>query len=170
MSLLSDFVYLDYDARPVQFGKVINIIAVDISKHFIAGPFHSIHQFNYQFASNRNVIRIPDISYYTSNFLAFPVVKNVLTAEIGFDLSYYTKYSAFAFMPATGQFYVQDERKMGNYPYLDFFLTAKLKRTRFYARLDHSYANAVKKNYFHVLNYPMPGSVFKFGISWTFYD
>ena len=170
LSLVSDLVYHTDSVMPAQHGGVISVIGLDLHKHFSAGIFHSDHQINYQLSSDNNVVRLPDLSYYTSNYISFTIVKNALTAQLGFDLYYYTRYRALAFAPSSGMFYNQDIMELGNYPYLNPFLTAKLKRTRFYLRYDHPYAGLIKKKYFHVLNYPMPGRVFRFGLSWTFYD
>ncbi len=170
LSLVSDLVYHTDSVMPAQHGGVISVIGLDLHKHFSAGIFHSDHQINYQLSSDNNVLRLPDLSYYTSNYISFTIVKNALTAQLGFDLYYYTRYRALAFAPSSGMFYNQDIMELGNYPYLNPFLTAKLKRTRFYLRYDHPYAGLIKKKYFHVLNYPMPGRVFRFGLSWTFYD
>ncbi len=170
ISLISDLVFFNDSAVPVQHQSTESIISGELRKNFKAGIFHSNHQINYQISSDNNVIRIPDLSYYNSTFLGFVVVKNALTAEIGFDLYYYSKYRALAFAPSSGSFYNQDILEIGNYPYLTPFLNAKLKRTRFYLRLDHPYAGQIEKNYFHVLGYPTRGKVFKFGLSWTFYN
>jgi hypothetical protein len=170
VSLVTDLVYHTDSAMPAQHGGVISVIGLNLHKHFTAGIFHSDHQIHYQLSSDNNVVRLPDLSYYTSNYISFTIVKNALTAQLGFDLYYYTRYRALAFAPSSGLFYNQNIMELGNYPYLNPFLTAKLKRTRFYLRYDHPYAGLIKKNYFHVLNYPMPGRVFRFGLSWTFYD
>ena len=170
LSLVTDLVYHTDSVMPAQHGGVVSLIGLNLHKHFSAGIFHSDHQIHYQLSSDNNVVRLPDLSYYTSNYISFTIVKNALTAQLGFDLYYYTRYRAMAFSPSSGIFYNQDIMELGNYPYLNPFLTAKLKRTRFYLRYDHPYAGLIKKKYFHVLNYPMPGRVFRFGLSWTFYD
>lgn len=169
-SLVSDLIYHTDSVMPAQHGGVVSVIGLNVHKHFNAGIFHSDHRVHYQLSSDNNVVRLPDLSYYTSNYISFNIVKNALSAQLGFDLYYYTKYRALAFAPSSGMFYNQDIMELGNYPYLNPFLTAKLKRTRFYLRYDHPYAGLIKKNYFHVLYYPMPGRVFRFGLSWTFYD
>ena|GEM_PF-749287 len=169
-SVLTDYIYVGTDTMPAQFNKGLLLIGGIAREHLVLGPFHSIHTLAYQFASNRFIVRIPDIAYYTSNFLAFPLVRDVLTLETGFDFYYNTSFSAYGFVPATGFFYNQDVRKLGSYPYLDLFLTAKLKRTRAFFKLEHPYAQMIEKNYFQVLNYPMSGMTMKFGLSWSFYD
>jgi len=169
-SVLTDYLYIDTDTMPAQFDKGLLLLGGVANKKLIFGAFHSYHTLAYQFASNRFVVRIPDIAYYTSNFFDFALVKDVLFLQIGFDLYYNTLFSGYSFMPATGFFYNQDVQQLGNYPYLDLFLTARLKRTMAFFKIEHPYAQTIKKNYFHVLDYPMTGMVIKFGLSWTFYD
>jgi len=170
LSLISDLVYFDNSAMPVQSPSVVSVMSGELRKNFKLGILHSNHEIHYQLSSDNNLIRIPDLSYYTSDFIGFTVVKDALYAEIGFDFSYYTKYRALAFAPSSGVFYNQDVREIGNYPYLNLFLNAKIKRTRFFFRWDNPYAGEIAKNYFHVLNYPTRGRVVKLGLSWTFYN
>ena len=170
VALLSDLVYFNDSVVPVQHRPVVTVISGELRKDFQLGILHSIHEIHYQVSSDNNVVRIPDLAYYNSTFLGFTVVKNALTAEIGFDLYYYTKYRALAFSPSVGTFYNQDVRELGNYPYLNLFVNAKLKRVRFYVRWDHPYSGLIPKDYFHVLHYPDRGRVVKLGLSWTFYD
>ena len=169
-SVLTDYIYMDNDTMPAQFSKGMLLMGGVAREHLVLGPFNSIQTLAYQFASNRFVVRIPDIAYFTSTFMAFTLVKDVLTMEAGFDFYYNTSFSAYAFMPATGMFYNQDVCKLGNYPYLDAFITARLKRTRAFFKVEHPYAQMIGKNYFNVLHYPMPGMAIKFGLSWSFYD
>ncbi len=170
LSLVSDLVFFNDSAMPQQHPSVVSVLSGELKKDFKLGIFHSNHQIYYQVCSDNNVIRIPDLSYYNSTFIGFTVVKNALTAELGFDLYYYTRYRALAFTPSSGIFYNQDTREIGNYPYVNLFLNAKLKRTRFFIRWDHPYAGLIRKDYFHVLHYPGSGRVVRFGLSWTFYD
>ena len=170
LSLVSGYVYFNEQALPAQHNPVISIIGFDVDKKFRLGPFHSDHRLVYHLNTNKNVVRIPDLSYYTSDYFSFDLVKNVLHIEIGFDLYYYTRYRGLAYAPSSGMFYAQEIREIGNYPYGNLFLTAKLKRTRFFLRWDHVYAGQIEKNYFHVLHYPIPGKVMRIGLSWTFYD
>jgi len=170
ISTISDYVYLDTTAHPAQHNGVLNVFSAEIYKHFKAGPFHSIHHLVYQQPTNSYIIRMPNLTYYTSDFFAFSLARKVLSIEIGFDLYYYSRYKGYAYMPSYGMFYHQDVKKIGNYPYVDVFLTAKLKRTRFFVKYEHVNSGLLEKNCFHVLHYPMPEARFRWGLSWTFYD
>jgi hypothetical protein len=170
ISTISDFVYFDTGATPSQYHKVLNVFSAELYKHLKLGPFNSINQLVYQIPTNSSIIRMPNFSCYSSDFFAFGLAKKVLTVEIGFDLYYNTSYKGFAYMPSSGIFYHQDIRRIGNYPFVDAFLTAKLKRVRFFVKYDHVNSGLMGKNYFNVLHYPMQGGTFRWGLSWIFYD
>jgi outer membrane receptor protein involved in Fe transport len=71
-------------------------------------------------------------------------------------------------MPATGQFYLQDEKEIGNYAYVDVFANFRIKTFRLFLKLEHLNAGFTERVYYTVPHYPMPGRTFKFGISWQF--
>lgn len=73
-------------------------------------------------------------------------------------------------MPSTGRFYIQNEKKIGNYPFFDAFVNFKVKRTRFFAKFTHVNSGWTGDNYFTILHNPMSRRVFIFGLSWSFYD
>jgi hypothetical protein len=170
ISAVSDWTYIGADATPRQYQPVLNVFSAEVYKHFRLGPFNSINNLVYQVPTNSSIIRMPNFCGYSSDFFAFGLAKKVLTIEIGFDLYYYTAYKGYAFMPSSGLFYHQDKRKIGNYPYFDAFLTAKLKRVRFFVKYDHANSGFMGKNFFNVLHYPMPDARFRWGLSWIFYD
>ncbi len=170
ISLVSGYMYFNEQAEPAQHDPVISIIGFDVDKKFKLGPFHSDHRLVYHLNTNKDIVRIPDLSYHTSDYFSFFLVKDVLSIEIGFDLFYYTRYRGLAFAPSSGMFHAQEIREIGNYPYANLFLTAKLKKTRFFLRWDHAYAGMIEKNYFHVMNYPTTGKLMRIGLSWNFYD
>ncbi len=73
-------------------------------------------------------------------------------------------------MPATRSFYLQDEKKIGNYVYMDVFVNLMIKRFRIFVKYQHLNALWSENQYYTVPHYPMQGNIFKYGISWSFYD
>ena len=73
-------------------------------------------------------------------------------------------------MPATGAFYLQNERMLGNYPVINFFLMLKVQRTRFFVKMDHVNSGFTGDNIFTVLHYPIKQRFLKYGVFWNFYD
>ena len=101
----------------------------------------------------------------------FDAVRDVLRLKIGVDGRYNTKYYAFGYNPATGQFYNQRAQQIGGYPMLDVYIAAKWKRMRILLKVAHLSEDFFNtREYFQVLHYPLNKRVFKIGISWGFYD
>jgi hypothetical protein len=91
-------------------------------------------------------------------------------SQIGVDTRYNTKYYADAFSPATSLFYLQTEKKIGDYPYIDVYASLKLKRTRAYFKLINVGSKIFKDEFFTALHYPMNKMTFRLGVDWKFFD
>jgi hypothetical protein len=117
---------------------------------------------------------LPMISIYESiyyeNLLKFNRTHGKMLTQIGFDIYYNTKFYAPAYMPSLAQFYLQDEKQIGDYPFIDFFINIKIKRARIFFRVQHLNSDLIKREYFTVLHYPMNERSIKFGLSWSFYN
>ena len=169
---LSNYVYWNLDALPQLYDRDLLIFSGYFSKHFWVKGFNSDLKVLLQYTTSSEVLRLPVAALYTSNYWNQSVFKGALVFDIGFDLYFTTKYRASAYMPTTGAFYLQDEYDVGRYPFLDLFLTFRVKRTRIY----FSYNNALSgmrftgNNYFTSYLYPMRPRGLRFGLVWIFYD
>ncbi len=168
--VITDYIYWNYEAIPAQSSEVINAFQVTLLKHFKFGPFHSNNKLAYQFSSHQKLYPLPDFTGYSSNYFNFYLAKRVLNMQVGFDVKYHTAYYTQAYMPATGQFYLQNEIKVGDYPFMDAFVNLQLKRARIFIKVDHFNQKLMDNNYFLTLGYPHAGMRIKWGVSWNFYD
>lgn len=131
--------------------------------------FRTITELTFQ-QSGSTFVNIPAVAIRNTTAIEQILVRNVLIANLGFDVYYFTSYYADGFNPAIGQFFVQRLHKIGKYPFLDVFLNFQLKRTRIMLKYEHITAGLLPRTYFTAWHYPMQGSVFMYGISWSFYD
>lgn len=173
-TLLDKYVYYDTLAIPAQAPGIISILGLTMEKDLILGRWHFLNHLTIQYSDKESILPIPTVllhqtTYFQHNF-HFESTNGDLLTQWGFDLFYHTPYQGYAYMPAIGQFHLQEEKEIGNYPFLDLFLNVKLKRTRFFLKYEHVASGLLGENYFTVLHYPMNQRVFKFGLSWTFYD
>ncbi len=170
-SLLNNRIYYDAQALPAQYDGVVSVSGLYAHKDFRIGGLHLNHRVLLQFSSVQEVVPVPLASAYLSYFFEFNIVKNVLRMQIGLDGRYNTKYYAFGYNPATAQFYNQREKELGNYPYVDLFVSAKWKRMRILVKMQHLNEDLFgTRDYFTVLHYPLNKRAFKLGFSWSFYD
>jgi hypothetical protein len=90
--------------------------------------------------------------------------------QIGIDTRYNTAFYADAYEPSTGRFYLQNKEQLGNYPFVDFHINLKLKRTRFFFKMMNVGSGLLGNNYFVAPEYPYYRRTFRIGISWSFYN
>ncbi|UKJ07053.1 putative porin [Solitalea lacus] len=172
-NLINNYAYfgkVGNEIIPQQSGKLINILRLSADQLFKFGMFRLASHFTYQANNAQEIIPAPDFYTYQSFYYQNKLFK-VLDFQIGFDARYYTKFKSMGYAPELGQFYVAEgTREVGNYPIVDVFLTAGLRRTRFLIKYDYWNQGLNKKGYYTVDKYAMPDAQFKFGLSWRFYD
>lgn len=149
----------------------INLITLQLSQDFTFGPLNWENQITYQKSSNNDVLPVPVLNVYTNLYLKFRIAR-VLNVDLGGDLRYFTKYKTLDYCPALGQFTVQDNGtenvEVGNYPYINVYANMHLKHTRFFVMMSH--VNASNGDYFLIPHYPCNGRIFRFGVSWNFFN
>jgi hypothetical protein len=167
--LIDDHVFWNEQALPEQTNKLLNLVQFKLKTHLILGNIHSRNEVVYQITSHNQIIPVPETAIFTSNYYENTLFQ-VLFFQLGFDLRYHTKYYAPDYMPATGQFFIQRERKTGNYPVIDPFVNFHLKRANIFIKYDHLNQGIPNNNYFHTIGYPVNPRGIRFGLSWNFYD
>lgn len=86
----------------------IQIINATLKQNLHVGALHWDNEVTYQKSSNQDVLPLPDISLYSNIYLKGSLVKNVLKAELGADVKYFTKYYAPDYSPAIANFTLQN--------------------------------------------------------------
>jgi hypothetical protein len=170
--VVSNKIYYDANSRVQQEAGSISLTSLYARKDFRLGGFHFDHRVLMQWSTNQEVIPVPLCSAFLSYYYEFWVEKKkVLRMQIGIDGRFNTDYYAPSYNPALAAFYNQREYKVGNYPYLDAFVTAKWKRMRIFLKYQHAnFGLFGNGEYFTVAGYPQNPGMFKMGISWSFYD
>lgn len=174
--LIRDHIFFNGDAIPSNYGAPLNIISFELNKSFRLWKFQIDNSVIYQISENENVLPVPDLVFFNSTYLDhtfyFASTGGKLQVMLGFDTYYTTSFEGYKYMPATGQFYVQDteNQRIGNYPIMDAFFSLKLKGTQFFVKAEHFYGRLTRQNFYSVIGYPYNRYALKFGFSWTFYD
>ncbi len=166
---LSHYVYFDQTFSPIQATKSIALNTFYIAKRM---AWHALHFDNYiyvQQSSDQNILPQPKFHIYNSTYVQMPLFKAALKIRAGLDTRYYSAYKALAYSPANMTFHLGD-KVLGDYPLIDVFVTAKLRRAVLMFKLEH--ANNLISNYgaMMVANYPIAPRTFKLGLLWNFYD
>jgi hypothetical protein len=169
-NLVNNLVYYGLDAKPAQYGGAVNILKAFVQKRFTVGKFSLDNDVTYQYVKDYMPVRLPAVVLRSSFFFEDKLFKKALHSRFGVDLYYNTAWNAYNYMPATGQFYLQDGKRYGNYPYIDLYAAFRVKGARFFFKLDHAFAGLLGNSYYGAAHYPLNGRTFKFGVDWTFLD
>lgn len=172
-NLVDDYLYFAGIANqvvfPSQFAQQIKFFKASLDKEFQVGKIGFQAHLVYQHNNAPFIIRTPEF-YTTATFYYQNLYFKVLRVKAGIDATYYSHAYEYDYAPGLQQFFVYTNQKFGDYPIGDVFLLAGLKRTSFILRYDYFNQGLPQKGYYTVHHYPMPDHLFKFGLSWKFYD
>ncbi|WP_337569544.1 putative porin [Hallella sp.] len=153
-----------------QAGDPISVFTAELKQDFTLGPLNWETVATVQKSTNEDALPLPLVNVYTNLYLRFKIA-HVLKCDFGADVRYFTKYKAPDYVPAIGQYAAQAndvKTEIGNYPLVNVYANFHLKHTRFFAMMSH--VNASSGGYFFAPHYPLNGRVFRFGVSWNFFN
>lgn len=155
-----------------QKGGSLSLITLALGQNFKLGPLNWENMITYQKSTDNDVLPVPDLNIYSNLYLRFKIA-HVLKCDFGADARFFTKYYAPDYSPALGQYAVQtgdNKTKVGEYPIVNVYANFHLKQTRFFVMMSHVNAGSGSRDYFLTPHYPLNQRVFRFGVSWNFYN
>lgn len=166
---IQNYVYFNQWSLPQQYGGNIQVFSARLQQNFKVGILNWQNTINYQTTSDKMVLPLPQLAIYSNLFLKFTAFK-VLKLQVGIDVDYYTKYNGLDYQPATMSFHVQGEDpiKIGNYPFCNAYINARLYQTRFYILWSHVNQGWFSKDSFVLPHYPLNPRRLEFGLSIDF--
>ncbi|MBT9187716.1 putative porin [Zobellia russellii] len=158
--------------RPLQEGNVLNHTKVKYAKEFKLGGFALNNTVMYQNVSQANqVLNVPELVTRNTLYFSSDVFKKAMFMQTGVTLKYFTAYNMDAYNSLLGEFYLQNDQKLGNFPMLDFFINAKIQQTRIYLKAEHFNSLFIEKpTYYSAPGYPYRDFVIRFGLVWNFFS
>lgn len=168
--VLDNFIYFNEIGYPKQTQNTFNIYYINLIKEFNYRKLHYRIIGTYQINENKNVIKAPDYIIRNSLFFNFNLFKKVLKINTGIDATYIPKYTPYSYMPATGVFYNGYNNSIGNYHFIDIYVSASLKRALFFIKYENLLNSVLSYKYYSLNKYPVNSAGLKIGLSWNFYD
>ena len=168
-SLLKNNIFLDSLGNAAQNGEAMSVMTAYLRKDFRLWKFHLDHKILFQLSSKNEIVPLPKLALNLRYYLEAPLVKNVLTAQLGAEATFNTKYNVPAYSPALGLFYNQQSEEYGENPYLDVFVNLQWKRASIFVKYVNAAQNWPESDYFSACRYLKPQTALKFGVHWPFY-
>jgi len=167
---IGNYTYLNDSISPRQIENGETILQIFAEGTIPLNKFGINTRVVYQTTSQPNIIRFPTISGVLDLYFRAPIFKKAATLQTGFQITYFSEYYADAYMPELRLFHTQNDVKIGNYPYADFYVTLMVKRARLFFRMAHFNSYFGDYRYYMAPHYPARDSRFYFGVSWRFHD
>jgi len=167
---LDNYTYFNLNALPEQANSGISVFTGYLEKKFQLGNFHLNQKLVGQNSTNENILPLPSLSIYSNNYYKNEFFNGALGFQAGIAVRYNTAFYAPDYMPSTGQFYLQNEKELGDYPKIDLYVNFRIKRTRIFVMYEHANSSIGSKNYFTTNHYPINPAMLKYGLVWTFYN
>ena len=156
---------------PKQYNKSINYLAIKVGREFRFGKFALDNTFLYQKTDQEDdVLNVPEFTsrntiYYSNHFF-----KRALYIQSGITANYFTKYYANEYNPMLGEFFVQNQKEIGEFPMLDFFVNARVRQTRFFLKAEHFNSMFTGNKFYSAPHYPYRDFMVRFGLVWNFFQ
>jgi hypothetical protein len=156
--------------KPFQYDKTINYLAIKASKEFRVGKFALDNTILYQnVTQDINVLNVPELVTRNTLYFSEHVFKKAMFLQTGITFNYFTKYFANDYNPLLGEFYVQNQQQIGDFPMLDFFVNAKVKQIRLFLKAEHFNSAWTGYDFYAAPNYPYRDFIVRFGVVWNFF-
>ena len=174
---LKDYLYFSNDSlvkiisTPKQYAAAINYLSFKLSKEINFRKWALDNTFLFQEVKQADkILNVPSIVLRNTLYFSDYYFSRALFLQTGVTLNYFTKYYGNAYNPLIGEFYVQTQQKIGDYPSLDFFISGRIRQTRIFLIAEHFNSNFSKFNFYAAPNYPYVDFLLRFGIAWNFFQ
>lgn len=177
-SVLDDYLFFynvteDIDnlqVKPFQYDQTINHLSVKANKEFKFWKLALDNTILYQNVTQSNdVLNVPQFVTRNSLYFSEHVFKKAMFIQTGITFNYFTEYYMNDYNPLIGEFYVQNQTKIGGFPMLDFFINAKVRQTRIFLKAEHFNSAWTGYDYYSAPNYPYRDFIVRFGLVWNFF-
>jgi len=179
-SVLNDFLYFQNTSSndtiqliaPKQYDKTINYLSLKVNKEFKFWKLGFDNTVLFQKADQDNqVLNVPKLVTRNTLYFTNYFFKKALYLQTGIIFNYFTKYYANDYNPVVSEFFVQNNKQIGDFANCDFFVNARIRQTRIFVKAEHfNSAFSATNTFYSAPNYPYRDFMIRFGLVWNFFQ
>jgi len=172
-NLINNYTYFAQDSLPKQDAIGVAFSGLQYSNDF---QYHKIGLSTdvmlQKVVRGEEILSLPSYVLRGSLYFSNHYYKNHLFVQTGITAKYFEPYYANAYNPVLADFLVQRTQKIGGYPLLDVFVNFKIKRFRFFLKLEHINALWEDKapTYYSAPLHPYRDYSMRMGLRWIFFN
>ena len=156
---------------PSQYANTINYLSVKASNEFKFGKFALDNTVLYQKVDQQDfILNVPELLTRNTLYFSQEMFRKALFLQTGLTFNYFTNYYANEYNPVIAEFFVQNNKEIGNFANFDFFINAKIQRTRIYLIAEHFNSSFSGNNFYSSPNNPYRDFMIRFGLVWNFFQ
>ena len=159
----------EYSIIPVQHNGNLDILKLQLGRKINFGKFSIDSKLLFQKSLSDDIINLPQIVSRNTVYFSTDMFKKALFLQTGFGIKYFSKFYMNGYDPLLSELYIQNEKEIGEFPLIDFFINAKIQQTRLYFKFEHFNSSFTGYNYYSAPNYPYRDFSFRFGLVWNFF-
>lgn len=177
---LKDFLYFENTSSndsiqlviPKQYDKTINYLSLKVNKEFKFWKLGLDNTLLFQKADQDNlVLNVPELVTRNTFYFTDYFFKKALYLQTGITFNYFTKYYANDYNPVVSEFFVQNNKQIGDFANCDFFVNARIRQTRIFVKAEHfNSAFSATNTFYSAPNYPYRDFMIRFGLVWNFFQ
>ena len=170
-STLNDDQDLKLVPKVNQHSNSINYLKLKWQKEFNFGKFALDNSFIFQNVDqDQNILNLPDYIFRNTIYFSDHVFKRAMFLQTGLTFKYFSNYYANEYNPLISSFHIQNDKKIGNFPMIDVFVNARIKRTRLFLKAEHINSTITGNNFYSTPSYPYRDFIIRFGLIWNFFN
>ena len=175
---LTDHLYFTNDTtavkqfiKPKQFSGSISYLSVQAAKEIKYRNFALDNTLLYQkVVQSQAILNVPQVTIRSTLYYSNYFYKRALFLQTGVTLNYFSKYTADDYNPILGEYFVQNQTQIGNYPMIDFFVNGRIRQTRIFLKAEHINSGFSGNTFFSAPNVPYHDFIIRFGVVWSFFQ
>jgi hypothetical protein len=167
---IGDAIYYGTDARPRSAEEELALFRTQLRQRFRVGKWGAELYGVWQKEWNTDILRLPEFYLRGGIFFETPLFDRALKARFGARCTYYSSYRGHAYMPATRRFYLQNEERIGDYPFIDLYFQGRKGDILFFVELDHGNAGLMGYGYYGAPHYPLRDRTVRLGFKWNLFN
>ena len=159
----------DYSITPVQYSEDLEVLKFKLARKINFGKFSIDSKLLLQKTLSNDILNLPELVSRNTFYYSTEMFKKALYLQTGFGVKYFSSFYMNGYDPLLSELYVQNEKEIGGFPIIDFFINAKIQQTRLYFKFEHFNSSFTGYNYYSAPNYPYRDFTFRFGLVWNFF-
>jgi len=171
--IVNNYTYFGLDSLPHQDKTGIKYTALTYAHDWQFGKFGLSTDIHLQkVLDGDDILSLPPYVFRSSLYFSDYYYTRNLFVQTGLTFRYFDSYYAPAYHPVIADFVLQNRQKIGGYPVVDYFFNFKVKRFRFFFKLEHLNALFEYKtpDYYAAPLQPIRDFSIRFGLRWIWFN